>query len=170
MAHARGMRGGRAHGEWRVENSATTRPPQPPPETGLPSAVMRTQLGMAPEYWSRAETGLGQWLEQGEERAKIPARQPRPYHAGRRGRGRILSRSCLCPNISANTLLELLHDAVPSGCYACDAGSLKPITCPMLLQNRALRGHVSRANPAWKSGLGEALGDLPGPRPPRPPP
>src|SRR5438445_6889246 len=63
---------------------------------------------------------------------------------------------------------DVLHEAVRSiGFATLVTQSLDANHLPMLLETKGetsvLRGHVSRANPVWKSGAGEALAIFLGP-------
>jgi transcriptional regulator len=63
---------------------------------------------------------------------------------------------------------EVLHDAVRRIGFATlithdPQGRLEANHLPMLLTDAVLRGHVSRANPVWKPGAGEALAIFLGP-------
>jgi len=59
---------------------------------------------------------------------------------------------------------EVLHDAVRRiGFATLITQGLEANHLPMLFQDGFLRGHVSRANPVWKSGEGEALAIFLGP-------
>lgn len=59
---------------------------------------------------------------------------------------------------------QVLHDAVRRiGFATLVTQGLEANHLPMLLENGVLRGHVSCANPVWKSGPGEALAIFLGP-------
>ena len=59
---------------------------------------------------------------------------------------------------------DVLHDAVRRiGFATLITQGLEANHLPMLLGDGVLRGHVSRANPVWKAGTGEALAIFLGP-------